>query len=441
MDSKRLGRLYRQRLPVYNRAKNHLRARIGEMVEDFAADHLFRVASLEARVKEFDSFNKKVVDRQIEDEEEALERIQDIVGVRIVTNNISDVQRIFEGIKDLGTISYEEGSLQDFLNSPQDSGYRALHLTVSCVVDYKGVQHKVACEVQIRTLFQDVWGILTHEDIYKNDQDLPPVILKLSRRLADQLRVLDDIAQDIRDAICEEVGSTELPPDSPVTKEGLAFLYHQQSGRHLLDFEIQQWMNALEEEGFGTIGEAEDYIPSPDIQRKMREIYGTVWGYEDVVEEEADHTHWDTPRLPLGMMLYYGTKIMSGDAQGYRKLRRAVESEYEDVVGVVRTEILAELPETVEELIRLLKNGNLGPDDLAPILRELGGIGECDMCGEEVLSCEDAHEALDSHYDSDKPEILDLLYDLAFSLPIDTVDERMSGLCHHCAHLLTSDHT
>ena len=42
------------------------------------------------------------------------------------------------------------------------------------------------------------------------------------------------------------------------------------------------------------------------------------------------------------------------------------------------------------------------------------------MCGEEILVCEDACEALDKYYDSDRPEILDLLYGLAPSFPIDT---------------------
>ena len=439
MDFKKLERLYRERLLVYKRAADRVKTCIGEMVEDFATDRLFRVATLEARVKEFDSLKRKVVDRQIEDEEQALEDIKDVVGVRIVTNNLSDVARLFEGIKALGTVCYDEESLQDYLRSPQDSGYRALHFTVFCPVDHKGLQYRVACEVQIRTLFQDAWGTLTHEDIYKNEQDLPPVIVKLSRRLADQLRVLDDIAQDIRDTISQEVGGTELPADSPLTKEGLAFLYHQNSGKHLLDFQIQQWMNVLQEEGVRTLGIAKDLMPSDDVQRKIRETYNNVWGFTE--DEEADGVHWGTVGLPVGMMLYYGTKIMAGDAKGYRNLRKAVESEFEDVVGVARRDVLAELPETVEELIEQLKNGAMGPDDLAPILRELGGIGECDMCGEEILSSEDAHEALETHYNSDKPDILDLLSAMESSFLIDTVDDFMSGLCHHCAHLLTSDHT
>ena len=299
--------------------------------------------------------------------------------------------------------------------------------------------------MQVRTLFQDAWGTLTHEDIYKSEQDLPPLILQLSRRLADQLKVLDDIAQDIRDAISQEVTSADLPSDAPVTKEGLAFVYQKHRGGNLLDYQIQQWMNALLEEGIRTLGEAKDMIPSQEVQVKMRAVYNRVWGIssieEDVVDEGADQRHWYNVGLPVEMMLYYGTKIMAGDVWGYDKLLKAAESEYRDTIGIARQDTLSELPETVDELIERLKDGSMGLDDLVPVLRELGGIAECDMCGEEIMSSEDAHEALGNHYDSDRPEILDLLYDLAFSLPIDTVDEQMSGLCHHCAHLLTSDHT
>ena len=445
MDFSRLERLYRGRLPIYNRAAERIQTCVSEMEEDFATDSLFRVAIIKARVKEFASFKQKVEAREIESEEQALDEIKDIVGLRIVTNNISDVKRIFDRIKALGSVSYDEYSLQNYLCSPQDSGYRALHFTVHCTVDYKGNQHSVACEVQVRTLFQDAWGSLTHEDIYKSGLDLPPIILKLSRRLADQLRVLDDIAQDIRDAITQEVTSEELPSNAPITKEGLAFVYQELSGEKLLDYEIQPWLNSLDEEGVKTIGEAKEILPSQDIQKRMKDIFNNVLGihniYDTGMEEEPDHTPWLTAGPPVGMMLYYGTKIMAGDPSGYQIFRKAVEVDHEDTVSTAQREVLYELPETVDELILQLKNGTVDPDDLAHILREIGGIHECDMCGEEILSSEDAHDALGNHYKHHKAELLPLLRELEDSFPMDTVDENMSVLCHHCAHLLTSDNT
>ena len=445
MDFSRLERLYIRRFPIYKRAAKRVKGTVGEMVDDFATDGLFRVALVKARVKEFASLKRKVESREIQDEEKALDEIKDIVGIRIVTNNISDVKRIFDGIKGLGSVSYEEDSLQNYLHSPQDSGYRALHFTVYCTVDYKGSQHRVACEVQVRTLFQDAWSTLTHEDIYKTQQNLPSMILKLSRRLADQLRVLDDIAQDIRDAISQEVAIENLPSDAPSTKEGLAFVYEEQSGKKLLDYEIQQWMHSLDEEGIKTLGEARDLLPSQDVRNKMQKISNDVWGIQEVddivVEGEPDGSPWLAWGPPVGMMLYYGTKIMAGDNNGYREFRNAVERDYADTLSVARREAVSALPETVDELILGITNGSIDADDLAYTLRVIGGIDECYICGEEILSSEDAHEALETHYNDFREELPRLLHEMESSFAMDTADEDMLGLCHHCAHLLTSDHT
>ena len=64
-----------------------------------------------------------------------------------------------------------------------------------------GVQHDgmpVTCELQVRTLLQDGWGELTHEDTYSKSGELPPLVEVLSMRMADLLATLDDIAEDLR---------------------------------------------------------------------------------------------------------------------------------------------------------------------------------------------------------------------------------------------------
>lgn len=143
------------------------------------------------------------------------------------------------------SLEYIEGSLQDYIRSPKPSGYRAIHFDVYCDVEYKGAQHKVRCEVQIQTLLQNSWAILTHQDIYKSESDLPKHVVLLSRRLADQLAVLDDIAQDIRNAVSETVQYSEASDEEAITKEGLANVYYDRFGSALHDYQIQVWMNTL----------------------------------------------------------------------------------------------------------------------------------------------------------------------------------------------------
>jgi hypothetical protein len=61
--------------------------------------------------------------------------------------------------------------------------------------------HATRVELQIRTRLQDSWGELTHEDTYKPEMEMPPIVEPLARRMADILAVVDDIAQDIRDEL------------------------------------------------------------------------------------------------------------------------------------------------------------------------------------------------------------------------------------------------
>ena len=77
-------------------------------------------------------------------------------------------------------------------------------------------------ELQVRTLLQDGWGELTHEDTYKPGVELPPLVTTLSRRMADLLATVDDLAQDLRQELdrlaqsaVEEIAEIEVETLNP----------------------------------------------------------------------------------------------------------------------------------------------------------------------------------------------------------------------------------
>ena len=85
----------------------------------------------------------------------------------------------------------------------------------------------VTCELQVRTLLQDSWGELTHEDSYSKAGELPPLVEILSKRMADLLATLDDIAEDLRselDRIDEAAvdGTDDQPDESQVGEPDLS---------------------------------------------------------------------------------------------------------------------------------------------------------------------------------------------------------------------------
>ena len=106
--------------------------------------------------------------------------------------------------------SIETGSLIDYIRDDiKPSGYRAYHMNLITPVGNPGVGWElVRCELQIRTLLQDSWGELTHEDTYKPGGESSEFVETLSRRMAEVLAVMDDLAQDLRAELDRKIDQT-----------------------------------------------------------------------------------------------------------------------------------------------------------------------------------------------------------------------------------------
>jgi len=100
----------------------------------------------------------------------------------------------------------------------------------------------------VRTLLQDSWGELTHEDTYSKSGELPPLVEVLSTRMADLLATLDDIAEDLRnelDRIDEAiVTETAGQPDAdsgigPIAESGQELLVGP--GADAADILLERW--------------------------------------------------------------------------------------------------------------------------------------------------------------------------------------------------------
>jgi ppGpp synthetase/RelA/SpoT-type nucleotidyltranferase len=132
--------------------------------------------------------------------------LDDLIATRIICTNTSDLSRVWDLLRELDTwedglepvLALEAGSDRDYCTSPKPSGYRARHINVRTAVNDGLNRSLVTCEIQVRTLLQDSWGELTHEDTYKPGSKIPPLVTTLSRRMADLLATLDEIAEDLR---------------------------------------------------------------------------------------------------------------------------------------------------------------------------------------------------------------------------------------------------
>lgn len=196
--------------PALEVAEASLQRALTELLSD---RDLARIRSTTGRVKSKRRTWRKIHHPRYENQVATLDdiagAIDDLVGLRVTCINLRDLDMIQTALDALpraagGGLWLDPESERDYVTEPKESGYRGWHVNLG--IEVGGTP--VVCELQIRTLLQDSWGELTHEETYSKDGALPPLVDVLSTRMADLLAILDDIAEDLRtelDRIDQEV--------------------------------------------------------------------------------------------------------------------------------------------------------------------------------------------------------------------------------------------
>lgn len=189
-----------QILPVYERAKNVIILELESFSKEVEIDQC-RIIDISGRVKSVDSIEEKVYRKGILSSQ-IYERFDDIAGVRVVCEYISDVYYLLDYIKENPLIRVIE--IDDKIEKPTQEGYRGIHVIVEVDVYYNKQLYKdVKVEIQLRTSFQNGWAMKTHELTYKRKSDLSKEISNQMKILSDSLYEADSKAQKLRNMISE----------------------------------------------------------------------------------------------------------------------------------------------------------------------------------------------------------------------------------------------
>jgi putative GTP pyrophosphokinase len=159
-----------------------------------------------SRTKELNTFISKLERKGWPEFYLPTEVIYDLIGARLICWFYEDCYGMVDILKDSKRIEILTDSIEDYNKSPKPSGYRAIHLL--CNVTYDQVVHrqkkheiiagKMICEIQIRTLFQDAWGEMTHQMQYKVSDEYRDKYNNLVASLADSLAAEDRATASIR---------------------------------------------------------------------------------------------------------------------------------------------------------------------------------------------------------------------------------------------------
>lgn len=164
---------------------------------------------IKTRIKSPSSILEKLYRKNIDINVENVQKLNDIVGARIVCNFLDDVYDVINSIKRNENLKIVNE--KDFIKNPKPSGYRGYHIIVSISVSIDGVSKNIPAEIQIRTTAMDFWASNEHKLNYKSDKS-SELAKKQLLDTAESLWNMDVIMNDI-------YKETKCNDKSPILKQ------------------------------------------------------------------------------------------------------------------------------------------------------------------------------------------------------------------------------
>ncbi len=126
------------------------------------------VRNIDSRIKSYDSILKKLQRKGYDIScAAAVEKLNDIAGIRAVCFFVDDVYEIAELLKQQGDLKLLK--IKDYIKEPKKNGYRSLHLIMQVPFFEEEKCTYIKIEVQLRTAIMDSWAELDNQLCYKKD--------------------------------------------------------------------------------------------------------------------------------------------------------------------------------------------------------------------------------------------------------------------------------
>lgn len=129
--------------------------------------------------------------------------IHDIIGVTVICPYPSDIDKLVDylrGENSIASFKIKDGDDSVRMLSPeQNKGYRACHV----VLEGRGHFSNITCELQIKTVVVQGWGVKTHDLIYKPPGEIDARLKAHMEKLSHTLQILDDQSEILKQLIEE----------------------------------------------------------------------------------------------------------------------------------------------------------------------------------------------------------------------------------------------
>ena len=268
---------YRRELPVFNQMAEAIPGKIRQFFDEAG----IIVAALECRVKTEASLAGKLELKGAKYRD--LFDLTDILGLRVITFYIDDVDRVASVLERLFEIDWENSVDKRKAHEIDSFGYLSLHYI--CRIPegtYKSEGHpelnNIRFEVQMRTVLQHAWANMYHDTGYKSGVEIPKEYLRNLNRLAGMLELADEqfsiIRTEINDYRRKVQGLVASGKLEEVALDGDTFRSYLQLGpfdkltrriaavnqAEVQEVSLMPWLAVFKGLGFKTLGDIDRLI-------------------------------------------------------------------------------------------------------------------------------------------------------------------------------------
>ena len=166
-------------------------------------DHKYNrevIQNVSQRIKTPESIYAKMIRKGLKpDFSVAKEKLNDLIGIRIVCLFVDDVYEIAEMLKNQKDLTLIKE--KDYIAKPKKSGYMSLHLIMKVPVCIDNKIETKTVEIQIRTTGMDFWSVLEYQLLYKKNVKGADKIGKELKGYSDEIASLDRKMLKLRNRI------------------------------------------------------------------------------------------------------------------------------------------------------------------------------------------------------------------------------------------------
>ena len=172
------------------------------------------LAQVDCRAKTVESFVDKL-GRKRAKYSEPLSDVTDLLGIRVVTYTLTDVDRVGEILRAEFNVDESRSVVKPETTDPDRFGYASVHYIVSLgpprskLGEWTAFADLVA-EVQVRTVLQHAWSAIDHRLNYKSATEIPRDLKRRLFRMSALMEVADQQFDDLqREATAVTAGYVE----------------------------------------------------------------------------------------------------------------------------------------------------------------------------------------------------------------------------------------